>query len=144
MDCPAFGKRCNKCQRLNHFAAVCKAYEPSPASYMYNTTKKDRQQGQRGKKNVKKASGYESDSQKSSDEDFITQSIAHMTIKKDQKRYSLEKTVPLMINDISIRADPDSGADVNVMDEYQFRALKFRSSTELILHKTETAKNFTK
>lgn len=25
MDCPAFRKRCNKCQRPNHFAAVCKA-----------------------------------------------------------------------------------------------------------------------
>ena len=136
MDCPAFGKRCNKCQRPNHFAAVCKADEPSPASY--NTTKKDRRQGQRGKKNVKKASGYESDSQSSSDEDFITQSIAHMTIKKVQKRYSLEKTVPLTINDISIRAEPDSGADVNVMDEYQFRALRYRSSTELTLHKAET------
>ena len=40
-----------------------------------------------------------------------------MNIKRIKKRYSLEKIVPLMINDMSIRAEPDSGADVNVMDE---------------------------
>ena len=42
-------------------------------------------------------------------------------------------TVPLMINDISIRAEPDSGADVNVMDEFQFRALQHRSTEEMEL-----------
>ena len=24
-DCPAYGKKCSKCKRLNHFAAVCRA-----------------------------------------------------------------------------------------------------------------------
>ena len=26
-DCPAYGKRCNRCHKLNHFAAVCRADE---------------------------------------------------------------------------------------------------------------------
>ena len=39
--------------------------------------------------------------------------------------------VPLMINDISVRAEPDSGVDVNLMDEFQFRALQQRSSKDL-------------
>ena len=56
-----------------------------------------------------------------------------MYIKRIKKRYSLEKTVPLMINDISIRAEPDSGADVNVMDEFQFRALMHRSAEQMKL-----------
>ena len=56
-----------------------------------------------------------------------------MNIKRIKKRYSLEKTVPLMINDISIRADPDSSADVNVMDEFQFRALLHRSAEQMKL-----------
>ena len=38
-----------------------------------------------------------------------------------------------MINDISIRAEPDSGADVNVMDEFQFRALLHRSAEQMEL-----------
>ena len=45
----------------------------------------------------------------------------------------LEKTVPLMINDISIRAEPDSGADVNAIDEFQFRALQHNSTEEMEL-----------
>lgn len=60
-----------------------------------------------------------------------------MTIKKVQNRYSLEKTVPLMINDIPVRAEPDSGADVNVMDEFQFRALKHRSAEDLELQSSK-------
>ena len=38
-----------------------------------------------------------------------------------------------MINDISIRAEPDSGSDVNVMDEFQFWALQGRSLEEMEL-----------
>ena len=60
-------------------------------------------------------------------------SVAHMNIKTIKKRYSLEKTVPLMINDISIRAEPDSGADVNVMDEFQFLGLLDRSAEQMEL-----------
>ena len=60
----------------------------------------------------------ESDSVTSSDEEFLSRSVAHMTIKKVKRTYSLDKTVPITINDISIRAEPDSGADVNIMDEY--------------------------
>ena len=36
-----------------------------------------------------------------------------------------------MINDIPIRTEPDSSADVNVMDEFQFRALQHRSTEEM-------------
>ena len=70
------------------------------------------------KNRVKKTLEQESDSEDTSDEEFLSQSIAHMRIKRVKKRYSLEKTVPLMINDIPVRAEPDSGADVNIMDEF--------------------------
>ena len=56
-----------------------------------------------------------------------------MNIKRTKKRYSLEKTVPLMINDSSLRAEPDSGADVNVMVEFQFRALLHRYADQMEL-----------
>ena len=61
------------------------------------------------------------DSDQSSDHEFLTKSIAHMQIKLVKKTYGLENTIPLMVNDIRIRAEPDTGADVNVMDEYQYR-----------------------
>ena len=55
----------------------------------------------------------------SSDKDFLTKSVAHIRIKMVKKRYGFEKTIPLMLNDVHIWAEPDTGADVNVMDEYQ-------------------------
>ena len=60
-----------------------------------------------------------------------------MRVKRVNKRYGLEKTVPLMINDICIRAEPDSGAEVNVTDEFQFRALQIRSSANLELQRSK-------
>ena len=61
-----------------------------------------------------------------------------MQIKMIKKKYGLEKTVPLMVNDINIRAEPDSGADVNVMDEHQYRALLHRSDCKMDLRKSST------
>ncbi|MCG8047363.1 MAG: DDE-type integrase/transposase/recombinase, partial [Candidatus Thiodiazotropha taylori] len=55
-----------------------------------------------------------------------------------KRSYGLEKTVPLMINDINIRAEPDTGADANVMDEYQYRALLHRSDCDIKLQKCDT------
>ena len=126
-SCPAYGKTCDLCQRPNHFASVCRAdkFKNTKNKYKYDT--------KRGRNRVKKTLEHESSSDDSSDDDFLSQSIAHMNIKSIKKRYSLSKTVPLMINDISIRAEPDSGADVNVMDEFQFRALQHRSTEEMEL-----------
>ena len=98
-----------------------------------NTKNKYKNDTKRGRNRVKKTLEHESSSDDSSDDDFLSQSIAHMNIKSIKTRYSLSKTVPLMINDISIRAEPESGADVNVMDEFQFRALQHRSTEEMEL-----------
>ena len=126
-SCPAYGKTCDLCHKSNHFASVCRAdrYRNTKSNSKYDT--------KRGRNRVKKTLRHESESEDSSDEDFLSQSVAHMNIKRIKKRYSLEKTVPLMINDISIRAEPDSGADVNVMDEFQFRALLHRSAEQMEL-----------
>ena len=60
-----------------------------------------------------------------------------MRIKMVKKTYGLEKTIPLMLNDVHILAEPDTGADVNVMDEYQYRALLHRSGQEIIFRRAE-------
>ena len=126
-SCPAYGKTCDLCHKPNHFASVCRA------DRFRNTKSNSKYDTKRGRNRVKKTLEHESESEDSSDEDFLSQSVAHMNIKRIKKRYSLEKTVPLMINDISIRAEPDSGADVNVMDEFQFRALLHRSAEQMKL-----------
>ena len=78
-DCPAYGKRCHKCQKRNHFAEVCKAY-------IYREPVLERTKGRyqgRDTDKIKKAT-KKSDSCESSDDEFITQSVAHMKIKKVQ------------------------------------------------------------
>ncbi|VDI46568.1 Hypothetical predicted protein [Mytilus galloprovincialis] len=44
-----------------------------------------------------------------------------------------------MMNDVEVKIEPDSGADVNVMDEYQYRAYKNRTreGAELLESKTK-------
>ena len=61
-----------------------------------------------------------------------------MQIKSVKKRYGLDKTIPLMANDLHIRAEPDTGADVNVMDEHQYRALLHRSKYNMNLQRSQT------
>ena len=61
-----------------------------------------------------------------------------MQIKIIKRKYGLEKTVPLMVNDINIRAETDSGTDVNVMDEHQYRALLHRSDCKMDLRRSST------
>ena len=39
----------------------------------------------------------------------------------------------MKIEDADVRAEPDRGAEVNVMDENQFKALKNRSNEKLTL-----------
>lgn len=67
---------------------------------------KNKYDTKRGRNRKKKTQEHEFDSEDASDEDFLTQSVAHMNVKKFKKRYSLEKTAPLMVNNISIRAEP--------------------------------------
>ena len=68
----------------------------------------------------------DSDSDEDQGTDFIKKSFRHLTVGKiNVNRVSdYEKTVPIVVNDVIVRMEPDSGADVNVMDEHQYRALK--------------------
>jgi len=52
---------------------------------------------------------------------------------KKIKADSEDKTVPVKIEDVDVVAEPDSGAEVNVLDEHQFKALTNRSSVKLTL-----------
>ena len=58
--------------------------------------------------------------------------------KKENKVSDFEKTVPIVINDVIVHMKPDSGADVNVMDEYHYKALERKSYENLALHDSST------
>ena len=70
--------------------------------------------------------GTESD-KSSKDEEFIIKMIDKIRIHKiktiKQKYYN---TIEIRIEDIDVYCEPDSGASANILDEYQFNALKRR------------------
>ena len=134
-NCPAFGKKCRICSRYNHFASVCRSER---GRYEQGQRQSGGSKRYQRRNRVKRTTETDSDGDGSSDEEFLTKSVVHMQIKMIRKKYGLEKTVPLMVNDIYIRAEPDSGADVNVMDEHQYRALLHRSDSTMDLHKSST------
>ena len=49
-----------------------------------------------------------------------------------------DKTVPITLNDVIVKMEPDSGADVNVMDEHQYRALQRKTDEILTLQENKT------
>ena len=74
------------------------------------------------------------------DIDFVADSVRHLTVGKIKiNRVSdFEKTVPIVINDVIVHMEPDSGADVSVMDERQFNALKRKSYEDIALKTSKT------
>lgn len=132
-DCPAYGKRCNKCNRFNHFASVCKSSA--------QTHNRDARRKPFGKKqwkaqpNVKKTMTSEQQSDTSSDEGFMQHmKQAKIIIKKVGGK---NKRVTVQIANLDAQVEIDSGADVNVIDEHQFKALVHRAEEKLTLKPTE-------
>ena len=58
---------------------------------------------------------------------------------KIHKVSDFEKTIPIVVNDVIVHMEPDSGADVNVMDEHQYCVIK-RKTYDSIPLKDSTAK----
>ncbi|CAG2253961.1 unnamed protein product [Mytilus edulis] len=128
--CPAYGKQCRNCEKYNHFASVCRT-EKKKQQYRAGNFR-------RGERSVKKTTEdkIETDSNTDvsdydEDEDYFGETIQHIMkirkVKTIQGVRDIEKTVTVRIDDVDVRVEPDSGADVNVMDENQF--VKFQSKT---------------
>ena len=57
----------------------------------------------------------------SSEDDFTLHVMKHLSDSKVQKikHTSADKNIRMTLNDVDIRMEPDSGADINLMDEQQ-------------------------
>ena len=116
-NCPAYGQQCLKRGKYNHCASCCKtAAQPQEES---KETKRER---------VKKTTEAEETSS-DSDNDYVNlQQIAqHLHRVKNIRSGQCQDTVLIRIGDIDAFIEPDSRTSANVMDEYQFKALKHRS-----------------
>ena len=85
----------------------------------------------------------ESGSEEDRDTHFIDETVRHLTVGKIKvnKVSDSEKTVPIVINDVIVNMEPDSGADVNVMDEYHYMALKRKTYENIALQESSTRLN---
>ena len=138
--CPAYGKFCSKCDKRNHFSKVCMSVkEESKNLQKGNRTRRPRY-GRDVKRTINDSDTDNSDSDLDQDSDFIDESVRHLTIGKIKvsKVSDLEKTVPIVVNDVIVHVEPDSGADVNVMDERQYGALKRKTLDEITLKTSNT------
>ena len=79
-NCPAYGKKCNKCQRWNHFASVCRADTPTKQTKASQQSTTSQRYGKSNyKKNqVKKTTAEEEENQTSSDDEFFDQAVKHL------------------------------------------------------------------
>ena len=128
--CPAYGKECLKCGRKNHFAICCRG----GGKYNQKQDKDNRAQHQqqprlRVRRTVDGTEVSNGDSSES-DSDFIQQTakhLKHQVRRVERIKTQQQGTVPIRMNDVDTFCEPDSGASANIMDEYQFKALRHRS-----------------
>lgn len=91
------------------------------------------QENTRLRRQIKRTTEETADSFTSYDDEFFYQAVRHLKqVKKIKSGYKV-RTLKVKIEDVDVDIEPDSGEDVNVMDEHQFKALKNRTSQELTL-----------
>ena len=129
-DCPAYGKKCHKCHKLYHFSSVCKS--ESACSHKF---RRQKQSKRKSSGRIKKTT--EDAESRSSDDDFLSQAVEHLkqakkirVMGKDGDDY---RTVMVRLNDVDVLMEADSGTDVNIMDEHQFKAFSHRTHDKPIL-----------
>ena len=137
--CPAYGKFCSKCGKPNHCSTVCMSSK--------ETHRQRWNQSSDSRRDVKRATNGSETDESGGEEDqnthFIDETVRHLTVGKIKvnKVSDFEKTVPIVINDVIVHTEPDSGADVNVMDEYHYKALKRKSYENIALQNSSTRLN---
>ena len=134
--CPAYGKFCCECGKENHFSTVCLSSREA--------RRRRGKQSSNTKKDIKRATNKSETDNSGSDEDpdlcLIDESVRHLTVGKIKinKISDYEKTVPIVINDVIVHMEPDSGVDVNVLDEYHYNVLKRKSYENIALQNSST------
>ena len=115
-DCPAFGKKCHGCNKWNHFSSMCK-----PGN---NHSHKNRKQKSGGgkKERIKKTTNHAEST--SSDDEHLSKTKKIREMGKDSGNY---QTVAVRLNE-DVVMEADNVADVNIMDEHQFKAFIHRTN----------------
>ena len=103
-DCPAKGKTCSNCQRLNHFAKVCH----SPAKAMQLSTEEETTEQAAATFNEEEYEEY----------------LFHINNERFVEKIQKEAVDIIFDSNISVKFLPDTGASVTIMDYESFLRLK--------------------
>ncbi|CAG2249249.1 unnamed protein product [Mytilus edulis] len=139
--CPAYGKDCRSCGKKNHFESMCRFRNKQDSKY--NQSKGGMMQNI-NRKNVKKTveDNSSEDSDQYEEDDYFDESVKYVArigkVKSICRKGHNEKTVKIHLGDVEMKVEPDSGADVNVMDEHHFSNLRKLSKNKLKLEKSKT------
>ena len=126
-DCPAYGKKCRKCHKWNHYSSVCKFEGSHGQNFRGRKPGRGRTRG-----TIKKTT--EDAESTSSDDEFFGQAAEHLAqAKKVRRDGSKDRTVTVRLNDVDVQMEADSGAEVNIMDRHQFKAFIHRTHDKPIL-----------
>ena len=141
-NCPAYGKKCSKCQRFNHFATVCRADTPRDSKKgQQHKPELGKSHNDKQQRHIKRTTEESPDSSTSSDDEFFCQAVRHLKQVKKIKSDDKDRTLIVKIDNVDVEVEPDSGAEVNVLDEHQFKALTNRASTKPTLASSRTKLN---
>ena len=123
MQCPAMGKKCRFCHKLNHFSKMCL---------------KRKGQQKRHRKGIHSLDDYDSCSSDNSDSDrYDYDDVVYVKMLSDEKeihRLSDDWTVKSMIYDNEIQMQLDTGARCNVISQNVLKQMKIK----IVLKKTES------
>ena len=86
------------------------------------------------KGHIRKTAVEELEDSTSSDDEFFEHLKRAKSIKSVKEH---NKTITLRLDDVDVRIQPDSGADVNITDEHQFKAFVHCSKKTKQLHKRD-------
>ena len=121
-NCPAYGKKCRKCQKWNHFKACCnEKREGSKRNKQLKFAKRNEQlkrseQVKFPKGRSRRVNNLNEDNAESSSEDeyvFSTSTVSAMWYQKLPK-------FKVKVNGTSINVVADTGASVNILDVRTF------------------------
>jgi hypothetical protein len=112
--CPAFGKKCNNCERLNHYERCCRS---KPGSGTSSRPRESRKFSKPRRRVNQVNTPVDDDSDSSASEDGY---VYVMNVTKPGKSVLVEVT----IDNAKVKLMIDSGASVNILDEQAYYAIK--------------------
>ena len=110
-SCPAYGKECRKCGKMNHFQSVCRSGEQKGKS-------KD-SSGERHYK-VRYVDEDSASDDSASDEHFLFKITVH-SVKQNDAKHPLFN---VKVNGSRLTVMADSGSSINILDEQDYRRIQ--------------------